>query len=92
MPSGVLSGWLKKRGGGSSFLLGSTKYQARWFVLDTEGTVRYYKTQPTKPSDIGRFCRLGLVVSDRALGVEHEPASLVLGRAQQEAASAAALL
>ena len=44
MPSGVLSGWLKKRGGGSSFVLGSTKYQPRWFVLDSEGTIRYYKT------------------------------------------------
>uniref|UniRef100_A0A7S2JM50 PH domain-containing protein n=1 Tax=Haptolina brevifila TaxID=156173 RepID=A0A7S2JM50_9EUKA len=51
MPSGVLSGWLEKRGGGSS-MLGSTKYSNRWFVLDTEGKVRYFKAQPTRPSDL----------------------------------------
>ena len=49
MPSGVLSGWLEKRGNGG--LLGSA-FRARWFVLDTEGTVRYYKVQPTKASDV----------------------------------------
>jgi hypothetical protein len=67
MPSGVLSGWLEKRGGGSS-MLGSTKFQSRWFVLDTEGTLRYYKAQPTKPSDApqGTFSAQGAVA--RAIG------------------------
>ena len=50
MPSGVISGWLEKRGGGGG-LVGSTKYQHRWFVLDSEATVRYYKAQPTRASD-----------------------------------------
>ena len=64
MPSGVISGWLKKRGGGRSFVLGSTKYQPRWFVLDSEGTVRYYKAQPKKPNDApqGRFSSEGAEV------------------------------
>ena len=84
LPSGVLSGWLKKRGGGSSFLLGSTKYQARWFVLDTEGTVRYYKTQPTKPSDApkGRFSSQGAAMhATSATDFEVAAQSSIEGRA-----------
>lgn len=63
MPSGLLSSWLKKRGAGSS-PFGSTEWRQRWFILDTEGKVRYYKQQPTRPSDApqGLFCCKGATV------------------------------
>jgi len=63
MPSGLLSGWLRKRGAGSG-PLGSTEWRQRWFILDTEGCVRYFKTRPSKPSEApaGSFCVKGAEV------------------------------
>ena len=39
---GLLSGWLRKRGGGHR----SSEYRQRWFVLTIEGIIRYYR-KPT---------------------------------------------
>ena len=82
MPSGLLSGWLKKRGAGEG-LLGSTEFRHRWFVLDTDGTVRYFKAPPTRPSDApqGSFSMRGGTVRATEAGFEVDAASSVEGKA-----------
>jgi hypothetical protein len=72
MPSGgLLSGYLYKRGGGSR-MFGSTDWKKRFFVLDTEGVVRYYKLQPTSSeSPQGQFQLMGAdVVATGTKGFE----------------------
>ena len=54
MPTGVLSGWLQKKGGGRW----STDYRRRWFVLAADGTVRYYKAAGTTEPQ-GQFSLAG---------------------------------
>ena len=41
----LMSGWLRKRGGGHW----SSEFRDRWFVLDDQGSLRYYKAPPTSP-------------------------------------------
>lgn len=60
MPSGLLSGWLRKRGGGHW----SKDYKQRWFVLRDDASVCYYKIPPTGPSvkPQGQFSLVGAKV------------------------------
>ena len=69
MPSGrnlLLSGYMNKRGGGGG-LFGSTDWKRRYFVLDTEGVVRYYKSDGSENPQ-GHFQLLGAEVV--AIGVK----------------------
>ena len=48
MPTGVLYGWLQKRGGGHW----SNEYRRRWFVLGADGeAVRNARNWPVGPDD-----------------------------------------